>query len=77
MLNTVISGSAVTQVRDDIYLIDVVARATDEQRVSLTTSAQHPGSAPERAHRAAQPVRDASNMRKPIRWSGGATASRR
>jgi multidrug efflux pump subunit AcrB len=37
VLNTAISGSAVTQVRDDIYLIDVVARATDEQRVSLTT----------------------------------------
>ncbi|HEY0219842.1 MAG TPA: efflux RND transporter permease subunit [Afipia sp.] len=37
VLNTVVSGSAVTQVRDDIYLIDVVARATDEQRVSLAT----------------------------------------
>jgi multidrug efflux pump subunit AcrB len=37
VLNTVISGSAITQVRDDIYLIDVVARATDEQRVSLET----------------------------------------
>jgi multidrug efflux pump subunit AcrB len=37
VLNTVISGSAITQVRDDIYLIDVVARATDEQRVSLST----------------------------------------
>ncbi|HEY0236733.1 MAG TPA: efflux RND transporter permease subunit, partial [Afipia sp.] len=37
VLNTVISGSAVTQVRDDIYLIDVIARATDEQRVSLAT----------------------------------------
>jgi multidrug efflux pump subunit AcrB len=37
VLNTVISGNVVTQVRDDIYLIDVVARATDEQRVSLTT----------------------------------------
>lgn len=35
VLNTVISGTAVTQVRDDIYLVDVVARATDEQRVSL------------------------------------------
>ena len=32
-----ISGHAVTQVRDDIYLVDVVARATDEQRVSLAT----------------------------------------
>ena len=26
-----------TQVRDDIYLVNVVARATDEQRVSLAT----------------------------------------
>jgi multidrug efflux pump subunit AcrB len=37
VLNTVISGATITQVRDDIYLIDVVARATDEQRVSLET----------------------------------------
>ncbi|MGM4915663.1 efflux RND transporter permease subunit [Tardiphaga sp. 813_E8_N1_3] len=35
VLNTVISGTTVTQVRDDIYLIDIVARAIDEQRVSL------------------------------------------
>src|SRR5262249_37997694 len=35
VLNTVISGVAITQVRDDIYLIDVIVRATDEQRVSL------------------------------------------
>lgn len=37
VLNTVISGAPVTQVRDDIYLVDVVLRATDEQRVSLET----------------------------------------
>src|SRR5262249_5157463 len=37
VLNTVISGAPVTQVRDDIYLVDVIARATDEQRVSLAT----------------------------------------
>src|SRR5262249_29882467 len=37
VLNTVISGSSISQVRDDIYLIDVVVRATDEQRVSLET----------------------------------------
>ena len=37
VLNTVISGSSITQVRDDIYLVDVIARATDEQRVSLAT----------------------------------------
>ncbi len=35
VLNTVISGSAVTQIRDDIYLVDVVVRAKDEQRLSL------------------------------------------
>jgi multidrug efflux pump len=35
VLNTVISGNSVTQVRDDIYLVDVVVRANDEQRVSL------------------------------------------
>ena len=37
ILNTVVSGIPVTQVRDDIYLVDVVARATDEQRISLNT----------------------------------------
>lgn len=37
VLNTVISGSAITQVRDDIYLVDVIMRATDEQRISLET----------------------------------------
>jgi multidrug efflux pump subunit AcrB len=31
------SGSAVTQIRDDIYLVDLVVRADDEQRVSLAT----------------------------------------
>jgi multidrug efflux pump subunit AcrB len=37
VLNMVVSGAPVTQVRDGIYLVDVVARATDEQRVSLST----------------------------------------
>ncbi|MFO1090044.1 MAG: efflux RND transporter permease subunit [Hyphomicrobiales bacterium] len=37
VLATVISGMPVTQVRDDIYLVDVIARATDEQRVSIDT----------------------------------------
>jgi len=36
-LNTVMTGAPITQVRDDIYLVDVVARAQDEQRVSLST----------------------------------------
>ncbi|MDQ0510096.1 efflux RND transporter permease subunit [Ancylobacter amanitiformis] len=37
VLNTMITGAPVTQVRDDIYLVDVVLRATDEERVSLDT----------------------------------------
>jgi multidrug efflux pump len=37
VLNTVVSGTPVTQVRDGIYLVDIVIRATDEQRVSLST----------------------------------------
>lgn len=37
ILNAAVTGSPVTQVRDDIYLINVVARATDEQRVSFQT----------------------------------------
>ncbi len=36
-LNTVMTGTPITQVRDDIYLVDVVTRAQDEQRVSLDT----------------------------------------
>ena len=37
VLNTVMTGTPITQVRDDIYLINVVTRAQDEQRVSLST----------------------------------------
>jgi multidrug efflux pump subunit AcrB len=36
-VNTVMTGAAITHVRDDIYLVDVVARAQDEQRISLST----------------------------------------
>ena len=32
-----ISGVSITQVRDDIYLVDVVVRATQDQRVSIDT----------------------------------------
>jgi len=34
-LNAVVSGTTVTQVRDDIYMIDVVTRAEQTQRTSL------------------------------------------
>jgi multidrug efflux pump len=37
VLNKVMTGVTVTQVRDSIYLVDVIMRATDEQRLSLST----------------------------------------
>ena len=36
-LNTVVSGVTATQMRDGIYLVDVVVRASAEQRMSLST----------------------------------------
>jgi multidrug efflux pump len=36
-ISAVLSGTAVTQVRDDIYLVDVVARAVPEERAKLET----------------------------------------
>jgi multidrug efflux pump subunit AcrB len=36
-LTGVVTGAPVTQVRDDIYLVPVIARALDEQRLSLST----------------------------------------
>jgi multidrug efflux pump subunit AcrB len=37
VLNAAIAGSTVTQLRDDIYLVDVVARATQAQRTDIST----------------------------------------
>ncbi|PPQ40240.1 Multidrug efflux pump subunit AcrB [Rhodoblastus acidophilus] len=36
-LNSVVNGSAVTQIRDDIYLVDVIARARGGERASVDT----------------------------------------
>ncbi|MDI5926668.1 efflux RND transporter permease subunit [Rhizobium leguminosarum] len=36
-LNTVVQGNAVTQVRDDIYLVDVIGRAAAKERGSIDT----------------------------------------
>jgi len=36
-INAVLSGTPVTQVRDDIYLIDIVARAVSDERAKLET----------------------------------------
>jgi multidrug efflux pump len=37
VINTVVTGVTITQVRDGIYLVDVVARAEPEQSASLIT----------------------------------------
>ena len=37
VLNAAITGSTVTQIRDDIYLVNVVARAVDKERASVET----------------------------------------
>ena len=36
-LNSVVAGATITQIRDDIYLVDVIARSTGADRGSLTT----------------------------------------
>ena len=36
-LNSVVQGDAATQVRDDIYLVDVVGRASEQERGSIDT----------------------------------------
>lgn len=40
LLNGIVAGSTVTQIRDHIYLIDVVSRAKDEERHSIETIQQ-------------------------------------
>jgi multidrug efflux pump subunit AcrB len=42
VMNTVITGIPISQVRDNIYLVDVVVRSTDEERASLATLSQLP-----------------------------------
>jgi multidrug efflux pump subunit AcrB len=37
IMNATVTGTPVTQVRDDMYLINVVARASEEQRLSIQT----------------------------------------
>ena len=37
VMNSVVTGKPVTQVRDGIWLVDVLTRATDEERLSLST----------------------------------------
>jgi len=46
-LNSVVNGASVTQIRDDIYLVDIIARAKGGERASVDTlqNLQLPGTA--------------------------------
>ena len=76
VLNTVISGAPVTQVRDDIYLVDVVLRATDEQRVSLATLRNLQVPLPNGRTVPLSQFATFEYHAGLSRWSGGATACR-
>ena len=39
-INAILSGTTITQMRDDTYLVDIVARAVPEERADLDTLAQ-------------------------------------
>ena len=56
-LNTVVSGVTATQMRSGIYLVDVLVRASAEQRMSLSTIRDASGAAAERPDRSAEPDR--------------------
>ena len=57
VLNASVTGSTITQVRDDIYLVNVVARATESERASFETLVVAAGAHAHRAHGAAGAVR--------------------
>ena len=57
-LNRVISGSTVTQVRDSIYLVDVVARAESDERSSIEALTQSPDHDADRRYGASARARD-------------------
>ena len=74
-INAVLSGTTVTQVRDDIYLVDVMARAVSEERAKLETLRSLRIAAP--GGRAVPLNRWRSfPMRSSRRWSGAASVCR-
>ena len=56
-LNTVVSGVTATQMRSGIYLVDVLVRASADQRMSLSDDPDAAGAAAERADRSPEPDR--------------------
>jgi multidrug efflux pump subunit AcrB len=69
MLNSVTGGSVITQVRDSIYLIDVIGRAKDVERSSIETfpNLQVPG---RNNQTIPLPPSPPSAMASSSRWSG-------
>ena len=58
VMNSVVTGTPVTQVRDGIYLVDVLTRATDEASLVAFDIAHFADSAAERPHGSAEPNRE-------------------
>ena len=58
VVNTMMAGTSVTQVRDDIYLIPVIARAHRRAAQLAHHPAEPPAAAGRRAHGAPEPDRD-------------------
>ncbi len=75
-LNTVMTGAPITQVRDDIYLVDIVDPRAGRAARFARHACEPAGAAAERPHRAAGPDRAVRLSTRNIRWSGGATACR-
>ena len=73
-INAVLSGTTVTQLRDDIYLIDIVARAIPEERAKLETLRSLMINVPRRAGRCRLSRSPSSPMGSSRRWSGAAIA---
>ncbi|KAA0969802.1 efflux RND transporter permease subunit [Aureimonas fodinaquatilis] len=68
-LNSVVDGSTITQVRDNIYLVNVVARARDAERGSIDTlqNLQLPGAGGQSVPLAALATFD-YEMEQPVIW---------
>ena len=68
--STAVSGATVTQLRDDIYLVNVVARADAEDRVSLDGLGDAAGAGPGRPDGGAQlrSPPSASRQEQPLIW---------
>jgi len=69
VLNAAISGAPVTQVRDDIYLVNAIVRATDSERASFETLASLQCPRPAGAWCRSSSSRPSSRSRS-SRWCG-------